>query len=126
MSISISIILDVNIDYTHVENNFVDFDRERLLFKMNSSEGPCLCTADFNQDGLDDLFIGSAKNQVSKIYYQTKKGDFNVYTKPFEKDSLSEDVNCVVDDFNGDGKIDLIVASGGSEFSSFSPRIALN
>ncbi len=114
---------DVNIDYTHVENNFVDFDRERLLFKMNSSEGPCLCTADFNQDGLDDLFIGSAKNQVSKIYYQTKKGDFNVYTKPFEKDSLSEDVNCVVDDFNGDGKIDLIVASGGSEFSSFSPEL---
>ena len=112
-----------NIDYTHVENNFVDFDRERLLFKMNSSEGPCLCVADFNQDGLDDIFIGSAKNQVSKIYYQIKKGEFKEYSEPFENDLLSEDVNCVVDDFDGDGRIDLIVASGGSEFSNFSPEL---
>ena len=43
---------------------------------MNSSEGPCLCSADFNQDGLDDLYIGSAKNQVSKIYYQTTEEIF--------------------------------------------------
>ena len=112
-----------NIDYTHIENNFVDFDRERLLFKMNSSEGPCLCVADFNQDGLDDIFIGSAKNQVSKIYYQTKKSEFKEYSEPFENDVLSEDVNCVVDDFDGDGRIDLIVASGGSEFSNFSPEL---
>ena len=112
-----------NIDYTHIENNFVDFDRERLLFKMNSSEGPCLCVADFNQDGLDDIFIGSAKNQVSKIYYQTKKSEFKEYSEPFENDLLSEDVNCVVDDFDGDGRIDLIVASGGSEFSNFSPEL---
>ena len=112
-----------NIDYTHIENNFVDFDRERLLFKMNSSEGPCLCVADFNQDGLDDIFIGSAKNQVSKIYYQIKKGEFKEYSEPFENDLLSEDVNCVVDDFDGDGRIDLIVASGGSEFSNFSPEL---
>ena len=112
-----------NIDYTHIENNFVDFDRERLLFKMNSSEGPCLCVADFNQDGLDDIFIGSAKNQVSKIYYQIKKGEFKEYSEPFENDLLSEDVNCLVDDFDGDGRIDLIVASGGSEFSNFSPEL---
>ena len=111
------------INYTHIENNFVDFDRERLLFKMNSSEGPCLCSADFNQDGLDDLYIGSAKNQVSKIYYQTTEGNFQEYTKPFEKDLSSEDVNCIADDFNGDGRIDLIVASGGSEYSSFSPEL---
>ena len=35
----------------------------------------------------------------------------------------SEDVNCIADDFNGDGRIDLIVASGGSEYSSFSPEL---
>ena len=74
-------------------------------------------------NGLDDLYIGSAKNQVSKIYYQTTEGNFKEYTKPFEKDLSSEDVNCIADDFNGDGKIDLIVASGGSEYSSFSPEL---
>jgi hypothetical protein len=112
-----------SINYTHLENNFVDFDRERLLFKMNSSEGPCLCKADFNQDGLDDIFIGSAKNQVSKIFFQSKNGGFIEYSKAFQNDLLSEDVNCLVDDFNGDGRVDLIVASGGSEYSSFSPEL---
>ena len=112
-----------SINYTHIENNFVDFDRERLLFKMNSSEGPCLCKADFNQDGLDDLFIGSAKNQTSKIFFQSKNGEFVEISKVFENDSLSEDVNCLVDDFNGDGRVDLIVASGGSEYSAFSPEL---
>lgn len=112
-----------SINYTHLENNFVDFDRERLLFKMNSSEGPCLCKADFNQDGLDDIFIGSAKNQVSKIFFQSKNGGFIEYSKVFQNDLLSEDVNCLVDDFNGDGRVDLIVASGGSEYSSFSPEL---
>ena len=112
-----------SINYTHIENNFVDFDRERLLFKMNSSEGPCLCKADFNQDGLEDIFIGSPKNQVSKIFFQSKNGEFIEYSKAFQNDLLSEDVNCLVDDFNGDGRVDLIVASGGSEYSSFSPEL---
>ena len=116
-------ISDNTIDYTHVENNFVDFDRERLLFKMHSREGPCLCKADFNNDGLDDLFIGSAKDQISVIYYQTGGGNFVSYSKPFEIDILSEDVDCLVDDFNGDGLLDLIVASGGSEYSNFSPEL---
>jgi len=29
-------------DYEHQENAFVDFDIERLLYQMNSNEGPCL------------------------------------------------------------------------------------
>lgn len=114
---------DKSINYTHIENTFVDFDRERLLFKMNSSEGPCLCKADFNQDGLEDLFIGSPKNQVSKIFFQSVDGDFIEYSKAFQIDLLSEDVNCLVNDFNGDGRVDLIVASGGSEYSNFSPEL---
>ena len=112
-----------SINYTHIENNFVDFDRERLLFKMNSSEGPCLCKGDFNQDGLEDLFVGSPKNQVSKIFFQSINGEFVEYSKVFENDLLSEDVNCLIDDFNSDGRLDLIVASGGSEYSAFSPEL---
>ena len=114
---------DNTINYTHIENNFVDFDRERLLFKMHSREGPCLCEADFNKDGLDDLFIGSAKEQISIIYYQTVDGNFVSYKEPFEVDILSEDVDCLVDDFNGDGLLDLVVASGGSEYSNYSPEL---
>ncbi len=114
---------NININYTHKENDFVDFDRERLLFKMNSTEGPCLCVSDFNSDGLEDLFVGSARGEVSSIFYQKSNGYFEAYSEPFKSDIDSEDVSCVVNDFNGDGKMDLIVASGGSEYSNFSPEL---
>ena len=39
----------------HSENNFVDFDRDRLIFKMISSEGPKFGKADINKDGKEDL-----------------------------------------------------------------------
>ncbi len=111
------------INYSHSENNFVDFDRERLLYKMSSNEGPCTCVADFNDDGREDLFVGSAKGQISSIFFQELNGSFKSYNSAFEKDILSEDIDCLIDDFNGDGKLDLIVASGGSEYSKFSPEL---
>ena len=114
---------DNQINYSHNENNFVDFDRERLLFKMSSNEGPCTCVGDFNDDGREDLFVGSAKGQASSIFFQELNGSFKSYNSAFEEDILSEDINCLVDDFNGDGKLDLIVASGGSEYSNFSPEL---
>ena len=116
-------ISNYQINYSHSENNFVDFDRERLLYKMSSNEGPCTCVADFNGDGREDLFVGSAKGQISSIFFQELNGSFNSYNSAFEKDILSEDIDCLIDDFNGDGKLDLIVASGGSEYSKFSPEL---
>ena len=59
---------------------------------------------------------------LPKIFFQSVDGDFIEYSKAFQVDLLSEDVNCLVNDFNGDGRVDLIVASGGSEYSNFSPE----
>jgi len=110
-------------DFKHNENSYVDFDVERLLFKMNSNEGPCLCRADFDKNDLDDFFVGGAKGQSSLIYFQRNDGSFYPYSQPFSEEKNSEDVDCLVDDFNGDGIIDIYVASGGSEFSDFSTEL---
>jgi enediyne biosynthesis protein E4 len=109
------------VDFVHQENDFIDFDRDRLLFNMVSNEGPCLCTGDINKDGLPDFYIGGAKGQSGALYMQEKNGSFIASSRAtFEADKDSEDIDCAFFDADGDGRLDLYVASGGNEFSSSS------
>jgi hypothetical protein len=108
-------------DFTHLENDFSDFDRDRLLFNMVSNEGPCICTGDVNNDGLTDFYIGGAKNQSGRLSIQTKPGSFIKSNEDtFDADKSSEDTDCLFFDANGDGNLDLYITSGGNEFSSSS------
>ena len=111
--------------FTHKENDFVDFDRDRLLFNMISNEGPCLCVGDVNNDGRQDFYIGGAKDQAGNLYVQQRSGTFASYNRPtFALDKASEDTDCVFFDANNDGRQDLYVTSGGNEFSAFSVALA--
>jgi len=114
----------VGLPYVHRENDFVDFDREPLIPKLLSTEGPYLAVADVNGDGLDDLFIGGARGQPGALLIQQPDGRF-VRSNPglFEQDSVSEDLGAVFFDADGDGHPDLYVVSGGSEFSELSPAL---
>jgi hypothetical protein len=64
------------LDFVHVENEFVDFDRDRLTYHMFSTEGPAFAKADINGDGLEDLFFGGAKTYTGKIYLAKSDGGF--------------------------------------------------
>ncbi len=106
------------IGYKHLENSYVDFDRDRLIYHMMSTQGPAATVADFNGDQLDDIFIGGAKDQAGALYFQSNKGIFiKSETKVFDNDKGSEDVNSIAFDANGDGFQDLYVVSGGNEFA---------
>ena len=110
--------------FVHHENDYVDFDRERLMPKMLSTEGPLMAVADVNGDGLDDVFIGGAKEQPSAILIQRDDGSFvRSNEKLLAQDSISEDIGAVFFDANGDGHPDLYVATGGSEFSEEAPAL---
>jgi len=114
----------VALPYTHHENDFVDFDREPLIPKLLSTEGPMVAVGDVNGDGLDDMFIGGAKGQAGKLLIQRPDGRFvSTNEKLFEADATSEDLGAVFFDANGDGYPDLYVVSGGSEFSPGSPAL---
>jgi len=111
------------LDYVHTENNFVDFDRDRLLFHMSSSEGSCMCEGDINGDGYKDLYIGGSKGYSGSIYIW-KNNRFKKYDYPIiEADKESEDTDCIFFDANQDGSLDLYVTSGGNEYSIYSPEL---
>ncbi|MBW3545211.1 MAG: VCBS repeat-containing protein, partial [Bacteroidetes bacterium] len=103
----------------HTENNYVDFNRERLTYHMLSKEGPALATGDMNSDGLEDVYLGGAAGQPGQLYLQNRKGQFKQQqVADFNKDAAHEDVRAALFDADGDGLPDLYVASGSSEFAS--------
>ncbi|MDX2284967.1 MAG: VCBS repeat-containing protein [Bacteroidia bacterium] len=109
------------IPFRHRENEFKDFDRDRLLYHMLSSEGPRMCSGDVNGDGLTDLYIGNAKDSPGSLLLQRPGGRFEPSAQPvFAADQVSEDIDCLFFDADRDGDLDLLVASGGSELPSSS------
>ena len=114
----------VGLDFKHQENEFIDFDREQLIPKMVSTEGPFVTVGDVNGDGLDDFFISGAKGQPSALYVQRPNGTFVATNKALlDRDRISEDLGAAFFDANGDGKLDLYVATGGNEFSALAPAL---
>lgn len=110
--------------FVHRENEFVDFDRERLIPRMLSTEGPHLAVADVNGDGLDDVYVGGAKEQAGSLLIQRRDGRFTISNRGlFETDAISEDVGALFFDANGDKRPDLYVVSGGNEFSEGAPAL---
>lgn len=99
---------------THKEDDFVDFYQERNIPVMLSKEGPRAAFADVNNDGLEDVFIGGAKNQAGQLYLQTTNGFTKKQNAAFEADKEFEDIAVCFFDADGDGDKDLFVGSGGN------------
>ncbi len=103
--------------YRHQENTYADFDRDRLLFHMLSTQGPKVCVGDVNGDGLSDFFICGAAGTASALYIQQSDGSFTSANDALlALDRATEDVACLFFDADGDGDLDLYVARGGNEF----------
>jgi hypothetical protein len=119
------------LDFKHMDNDFVEFDREPLIPFMVSTEGPAMALGDMNKDGKEDIFLGSAKGFKSALYIQNENGRFMHQAQPaLDADSVFEDVDAVWADFNGDAYPDLVVASGGNEYygkdEHLLPRLYIN
>ena len=109
---------------THNENQFDDFSREPLMPYKLSSRGPALAVGDVNGDGRDDVYLGGARNYAGKLFLQSDDGTFIESEQvAFQTDRRSEDIDAVFFDATGNGNLDLLVTSGGHEYTGNAPEL---
>lgn len=108
------------LDWKHQEKTDLDEStREYLIPKSFANRGPAFAMDDVNGDGLDDIYLGGAKDQAGSLFLQKPDGSFQEVSNPFFAQlAKAEDVVAEFADLNGDGYLDLYVGSGGNEEKS--------
>jgi len=109
------------IAYKNPVNKINDFKRQPLMVNSASFSNPNMTKGDVNGDQLEDVYIGGGYGEAGRLFIRQKNGSF--VTKPiaaFDADKKSEDTDAAFFDANGDGFVDLYVASGG--YANFMPE----
>ena len=112
-------------NYTHKENNFVDFHRERLTYHMCSNEGPVSSQGDINNDGYPDFIIPGAKNSAGQILLGSAQGwvASDLSQEVFQQIKGAEHTETLLFDADNDNDLDLYLVSGGIEVTPYSQMV---
>jgi enediyne biosynthesis protein E4 len=103
-------------DATHVENKYIDFDSDRLMPHVLSTEGPKLVKGDVNKDGKEDFILLGAKEGTDKLFLNTGAKFVESKQKFFATKNLADHISGALFDSDKDGDLDFLVGTGGNEY----------
>ncbi len=118
--------------YKHQLGTLADYTVQALLPYTLSSHGPPVAVGDVDGDSLADVFIGGAAGVPGRLFIQHQDGSLaeSKEMQPWDADKAYDDWGASFFDADGDGRLDLYVASGGYALAptsaSLQDRLYLN
>jgi hypothetical protein len=123
----------VGINYKHNDVDFADFNVQKLLPHKLSEYSPAVAVGDIDGNGFDDMVIGGTSKYPAQVLLQQPNGKFvqrNLLATATNLTDKYKDEGLLLFDADGDGDLDLYVASGGYEdepgAKSYQDRIYAN
>jgi hypothetical protein len=111
----------LQVHYTHEQEDFIDFNIQKLLPHKFSEYGPAIAVGDINGDGIEDMILGGASHYSAQIFQQQANGSFkqsSLLSNTTYAGKSSSDQGLLLLDVDGDTDLDLYITAGGYEFKT--------
>jgi hypothetical protein len=106
--------------FEHKGSGLIDFNRDRLLPMMYSNETPSLLKGDIDNNGTEDVYVGGGKDQPGTFILNERDVFKKYIPESMNSFSLAEETSGALFDVDGDGDLDVYMASGGRFFPNTS------
>ena len=108
----------LGVKYIHTQNDFIDFNTQKLIPHKFSEYAPGIAVGDIDGNGLEDMILGGSINNSAQILLQQTNGSFvqkDLLAKATAQLKSNMDEGLLLMDVDGDKDLDLIITSGGYE-----------
>jgi hypothetical protein len=104
------------LDYQHEQKDFNDFALNQKIMPHKFSQiGPRMAKGDINNDGNEDIIIGSTNLLPTKVYLRKNKGFIDTKFEGLTTPKEYSEADLAIFDADNDGYNDVVAVAGGYE-----------